>query len=41
MKEVGIQPGQTFLEVGCGTVFFTMPAAQLIGDQGFLVAMDV
>ncbi len=36
-----IQPGQTVLEVGCGTGFFTMPAAQLIGDQGCLVAMDV
>jgi demethylmenaquinone methyltransferase/2-methoxy-6-polyprenyl-1,4-benzoquinol methylase len=37
----GIQPGQTVLEVGCGTGFFTIPAAQLIGDQGCLVAMDV
>ena len=37
----GIQPGQIVLEVGCGTGFFTIPAAQLIGDQGCLVAMDV
>jgi demethylmenaquinone methyltransferase/2-methoxy-6-polyprenyl-1,4-benzoquinol methylase len=36
-----IQPGQTVLVVGCGTGFFTMPAAQLIGDQGCLLAMDV
>ncbi len=36
----GIQPGQTVLEVGCGTGFFTIPAAELIGDQGCLVAMD-
>ena len=36
----GIQPGQTVLEVGCGTGFFTIPAAELIGDQGRLVAMD-
>ena len=36
----GIQPGQTVLEVGCGTGFFTIPAAQLIGDDGCLVAMD-
>ena len=35
-----IQPGQTVLEVGCGTGFFTIPAAQLIGDDGCLVAMD-
>lgn len=37
----GIQPGQIVLEVGCGTGFFTIPAAQMIGDQGCLVAMDV
>ena len=36
----GIEPGQTVLEVGCGTGFFTLPAAELIGDQGCLVAMD-
>lgn len=41
LRGAGIQPGQTVLEVGCGTGFFTMPAAQLIGDQGCLVAMDV
>jgi ubiquinone/menaquinone biosynthesis C-methylase UbiE len=40
LQGAGIQPGQTVLEVGCGTGFFTMPAAQLIGDQGCLVAMD-
>jgi len=41
LRGAGIQPGQTVLEVGCGTGFFTIPAAQLIGDQGCLVAMDV
>ena len=35
-----IEPGQTILEVGCGTGFFTIPAAKLLGDQGHLVAMD-
>lgn len=35
-----IQPGQTVLEVGSGTGFFTMPAARLVGDQGHLIAMD-
>ncbi len=41
LRGAGIQPGQTVLEVGCGTGFFTMPAARLIGGQGCLVAMDV
>ena len=41
LRGADIHPGQTVLEVGCGTGFFTIPAAQLIGDQGSLVAMDV
>jgi len=41
LKGSNIQPGETVLEVGCGTGFFTIPIAQLIGDQGCLVAMEV
>ena len=41
LRDAGVQPGQTVLEVGCGTGFFTLPAAKLIGDQGRLIAMDV
>ena len=41
LRGADIQPGQTVLEVGCGTGFYTVPAAQLIGDQVSLVAMDV
>ena len=33
--------GQTVLEIGCGTGFFTIPAAGFIGDKGSLVAMDI
>ena len=40
LRGADIQPGQTVLEVGCGTGFFTLPAAKLIGDEGCLVAMD-
>jgi 2-polyprenyl-3-methyl-5-hydroxy-6-metoxy-1,4-benzoquinol methylase len=36
----GLQ-GRTVVEVGCGTGFFTIPAAQIIGEQGRLVAMDI
>lgn len=41
LQGAGIQPGQTVLEVGCGTGFFTIPAAKLIGDEGCLLAMDL
>ena len=40
LRFADIQSAQTILEVGCGTGFFTIPAAQMIGDQGCLVAMD-
>lgn len=36
-----IQPGQTVLEVGCGTGFFTLPIARLLRERGSLVAMDL
>lgn len=35
-----ISPGQTVLEVGCGTGFFTIPAAEMIGEHGKLIAME-
>ncbi len=41
LRGADIKPGQTVLEVGCGTGFFTIAAAQLVGDQGCLIAMDV
>ena len=41
LQAADIKPGETILEVGCGTGFFTIPAAQMIGDQGHLIAMDV
>jgi demethylmenaquinone methyltransferase/2-methoxy-6-polyprenyl-1,4-benzoquinol methylase len=41
LQGADIHPGQTVLEVGCGTGFFTVLAAQFIGDQGRLAAIDV
>jgi ubiquinone/menaquinone biosynthesis C-methylase UbiE len=40
LQGAGIQRGLSVLEVGCGTGFFTIPAAQIIGEEGCLVAMD-
>ena len=41
LKGVDMLPGRSVLEVGCGTGYFTIPAAQMIGEQGNLVTMDV
>lgn len=40
LNGAGIQAGETVLEVGSGTGFFTIPAARLIGDKGRLIAME-
>ncbi len=40
LRGADIEPGQTVLEVGSGTGFFTLAAAELIGDQGRLIAME-
>jgi ubiquinone/menaquinone biosynthesis C-methylase UbiE len=40
LQSADIKPAQTILEVGCGTGFFTIPAARMIGDHGNLIAMD-
>lgn len=40
LRGANLGPGQTVLEVGCGTGFFTVLAAEMIGETGHLIAMD-
>lgn len=40
LKGARIQSGQEVLEVGCGTGFFTIPAVELVGDEGRVYAID-
>jgi demethylmenaquinone methyltransferase/2-methoxy-6-polyprenyl-1,4-benzoquinol methylase len=41
LKAAGIQAGQLVLEVGCGPGFFTIPAAEIIGEAGKIIAIDI
>lgn len=41
LKEAGVSTGQTILEVGCGPGFFTLPAAEIVGENGKVYAVDV
>lgn len=41
LKGARIQSGQKILEIGCGTGYFTIPAATLIGERGLLHAIDI
>lgn len=35
-----VHEGQTFLDFGCGTGSFTIPAARIVGSQGKVYAVD-
>ena len=37
----GIKPGLVVLEVGCGSGFFTVPAAEMVGEKGLVHAFDI
>ena len=40
LEGAGLGPGLEVLEIGCGTGFFTVPAAELVGDEGHIYAVD-
>lgn len=40
LQGADIRPGQTVLEVGSGTGFFTIAAGHMLGEQGHLIAME-
>ncbi len=41
LRGAELLPGQRVLEVGCGTGYFTLPAARWIGERGCLVGLDI
>ncbi len=41
LRAAGLRPGQRVLEVGCGPGFFTVPAAEIVGKEGIVRAIDV
>jgi ubiquinone/menaquinone biosynthesis C-methylase UbiE len=41
LRAAGLRPGQRVLEVGCGPGFFTLPAAEIVGQNGSVVSLDV
>ena len=41
LKSAGLKPGLRVLEVGCGPGFFTIPAADIVGNEGVVYALDV
>jgi ubiquinone/menaquinone biosynthesis C-methylase UbiE len=40
LKAIGLNVGQTFIDIGCGEGFFTLPAARIVGQNGRVYAID-
>ena len=40
LKKVGIRPGQTVLDFGCGSGNYSIPAAKIVGAKGKVYALD-
>ena len=41
LTAAGLGAGQSVLEVGCSPGFFTIPAAEMVGDEGNIHAVDL
>ena len=41
LAKIGVEAGITFVDVGCGHGFFTLPAARLVGKEGRVYGLDV
>ncbi len=40
LKEAGIREGQIVLDFGCGSGYYTIPAARIVGGKGGVYALD-
>ena len=41
LKALDVKPGQTVCDLGCGNGFYTLQFAELVGEQGRVLAVDI
>ncbi|MFO0914414.1 MAG: class I SAM-dependent methyltransferase [Pirellulales bacterium] len=41
LEQLRVQPGQTICDMGCGNGFYTLQLAELVGDTGKILAVDI
>jgi ubiquinone/menaquinone biosynthesis C-methylase UbiE len=40
LREIGLKPGDTFVDIGCGNGYFSLPAARMVGEKGTVYGVD-
>ncbi|MDO8578973.1 MAG: methyltransferase domain-containing protein [Dehalococcoidales bacterium] len=40
LSDLGLKPGLTFVDIGCGAGFFALPAARIVGKTGKVYGLD-
>ena len=40
LADIGLRPGFTFIDIGCGGGFFALPAARIVGSKGKVYGLD-
>lgn len=41
LRRLGLQAGDRMADIGCGTGYFTLPAAAIVGGKGTVYALDI
>jgi ubiquinone/menaquinone biosynthesis C-methylase UbiE len=41
LRRLGLSRGDTIADIGCGPGFFTLPAAEIVGEGGVVLAADI
>lgn len=41
LRKLGLSSGDTLADIGCGPGFFTIPAAEIVGKEGRVLAADI
>jgi ubiquinone/menaquinone biosynthesis C-methylase UbiE len=41
LKALGVKPGQTVCDMGCGNGFYTLKLAEMVGEKGTVYAVDI
>ena len=41
LQDIGVERGSLFVDVGCGTGHFSLPALDIVGKEGKVYALDV